>query len=153
MQDFRFWKRDGPAWEFHSAIGFGHGRISNWKGACKNGRAPTERMRFVSSQLNESRFLGQQRFPGSRRAVSKRLRTCQGGSVHKCECAGVRDSRRTECWRFAGVATAFCSDLSSATARMGLLKPARPRDAQRRCGHSVGARFMEILLRRFSMLA
>ena len=64
---------------------------------------------------------------------------------------GIRDEQ--ECCRFAGVAAAFCSDVSAATARMGLLKPARPRDAQCRSRHSVRARFMEILLRRFATLA
>src|SRR4029077_18839868 len=102
---------------------------------------------------HESRFFGRQRFPQSGRTVSKRARTCQGGSVHKCECAGVWDPRRKECCRFAGVAAAFCSDISSATARVGLLKRARPRDARRRSRYSVRPRIVEILLRRFTTLA
>src|SRR4029077_14870892 len=102
---------------------------------------------------HESRFFGRQRFPQSGRTVSKRARTCQGGSVHKCECAGVWDPRRTECCRFAGVAAAFCSSVSSASARVGLLKRARPRDARRRFGHSIRPRFVEILLCRLASLA
>src|SRR6266404_8740660 len=112
-----------------------------------------EPTQFTCSELDESRFFGQQRFPRGGRIVSERARTCKGGGVHKCECPGVWDSRRTECCRFAGVAPAFCSDVSSASARVGLLKPTRPRDAQRRSRHSVRARFVEILLRRFTTLA
>ena len=64
---------------------------------------------------------------------------------------GIRDEQSAvdlQEWRPLSVA-----DVSSATARVGLLKPARPRDARRRSRHSVRARFVEILLRRFTTLA
>ena len=151
--DCGFWRRGGTASVFRSAIAFGRGEIFNWKLGWKNGRAATEPTQFICSELDESRFFGQQHFPRGGRIVSKRARTCQGGSVHKCECAGVWDSRRTECCRSTGVAAAFCSDVSSTTSRVGLLKPARPRDAQRRSRCSVRPRIVEILLRWFATMA
>src|SRR6266404_1525615 len=148
-----FWRRDGTASVFHSAIASGPGRIFSWKLGCKNGQAATEPTQFTCSELDERRFSGQQYFARGRRIVSERARTCKGGGVRKCGCRGVWDSRRTECCRFAGVAPAFCSDVSSASARVGLLKPTRPRNARRGSRYSVRARFVEILLRRFTTLA
>ena len=45
------------------------GEFSDWKAACKNGRAATEPTQFICSKLDESRFFGQQRFPRSGRTV------------------------------------------------------------------------------------
>jgi hypothetical protein len=77
-----FWRRGGTAWVFHSAIACGRGRIFSWKRVWKNGRAAPEPTPFICSDQHESRFFGQQRFRRSRRTVSKRARTCQGGSVY-----------------------------------------------------------------------
>src|SRR5207248_1426739 len=80
-------------------------------------------------------------------------RACQSGGVNKCNCACVWDQRRTERARFGGVAAAFGSDISAATARVGLRKPACACHAWRRSRCSVSSRFMEILFCRFATLA
>ncbi len=58
MPVYAFWICGGIASAFHLAIACGRGRIFNWKIACKNGRAATEPMRFICSELDESRVFG-----------------------------------------------------------------------------------------------
>ena len=59
--DCGFWRRGGTASVFRSAIAFGRGEIFNWRLGWKNGRAATEPTQFICSELDESRFFGQQR--------------------------------------------------------------------------------------------
>ena len=65
------------------------------KAAAKMVKPPRSRRDLSARRLNESRFFGQQRFARSRRTVSKRARTCQSGSVHKCDVRvfGIRDEQ------------------------------------------------------------
>src|SRR4051794_6591492 len=79
-----FWRGGGTASVFRSAIACGRGEIFKSKLGSQTGRATTEPTQFTCSKPDESRFFGQQCFAQSRRTISKRTRTCQGGSLHKC---------------------------------------------------------------------